>query len=119
MLRHGRARIDPSHPEAPGLCDRCGFYYTLSDLVYQYEWRGPQLASTGFRVCPSCLDKPFIFFKPILLGPDPLPVKDPRPPWWWAQQMTNGNLIFENGDNWITEDTGEIITFENNTSTNV
>lgn len=116
MLRHGRARVDPSHPAAPGICDRCGMLWMLSDLQFQMEWRGPQLASTGFRVCHRCYDVPFIFNKPIILPADPVPVKDPRPPWWWQQAMSNANLIFENGNNWVTED-GNQLTVENNTST--
>jgi len=116
MQRHGRARVNSSHPEAFALCDRCGSQYNLPALTYQYEWRGPQLASTGYKVCGRCLDKPFIFNKPILLGPDPVPVKDPRPPYWWAAAMANANLVFDDESNWVTED-GDQLTYENNTST--
>lgn len=116
MKRHGRARINSTHPEATGLCDRCGCLYDLKELQFEMQWMGPRLARTGYRICPRCFDKPFIFFKPILLGPDPLPVKEPRPPWWYPQAIGNGNLIFDDGSNWVTED-GNQLTVENNTST--
>lgn len=33
---------------------------------------------TGFLVCRECLDKPFELNRPLLLPPDPVPIKDPR-----------------------------------------
>lgn len=76
---HGRARVNPTSPEAAGICDRCGFKYSLRDLVGQREWRGPRLMDIRVKVCPKCTDIPFIFNKPIIYPPDPVPVRDPRP----------------------------------------
>lgn len=75
---HGRARVSPSHPQAFGKCDDCGLLYNLVDLKMQYEWRGQQLQPTGFKKCSRCTDIPFIFNKPIILPPDPVPVNEPR-----------------------------------------
>ena len=69
----------PQHPEAFGVCDRCGFWFNLIDLKYQHEWRGPRLMNIRLRVCNKCMDVPFIFAKPIIYPPDPVPVRDPRP----------------------------------------
>ncbi len=51
------------------------------------EWRGPRLMNIRLRVCPKCTDVPFIFAKPIIYPPDPMPVYDPRP-----ENFTNANL---------------------------
>lgn len=75
----GKARVDPQHPQAFGVCDRCGFWHNLVDLAYQHEWRGRQLKNIRLRVCSRCLDVPFIFNRPIIYPPDPVPVADPRP----------------------------------------
>lgn len=75
----GRARVNAQYPEAFGVCDRCGFWHNLVNLIYQYEWRGPRLVNIRLRVCSRCLDRPFIFNKPQIYPPDPVPVPDPRP----------------------------------------
>lgn len=115
MQPHGRARVHSAHPEAFALCDRCGVQYNHSDLQWQMEWMGPQLASTNFLVCQRCLDKPFIFFKPILLGPDPVPIKNPRPPWWWTDAEANPVLVTDDGTN-IVDNSGEDIITANSVS---
>jgi|SRR5271166_4516920 len=75
----GHARVNSRSPQAFGVCDRCGMWYNLVNLHYQYEWRGPRLANIRLRVCPRCLDIPFIFNRPLIIPPDPIPVWDPRP----------------------------------------
>lgn len=79
MRPHGHARVNPSSPSAFGVCDRCGRLFNLSDLTYQFDWRGPRLANLRIKVCRQDLDKPFNFYRPIILPPDPMPVLDPRP----------------------------------------
>lgn len=75
-----RAPTDVAKPEVVGICDRCGFLYPLSRLLWQFDQRGPQLANLHIRVCyDRCLDQPATFLKPIIIGPDPIPPKDPRP----------------------------------------
>jgi hypothetical protein len=82
----GRARVNARNPQAFGRCDDCGFWYNLVDLNYQFEWAGPRLVNKRLRKCRQCLDRPFIFNKPIIYPPDPVPVYDPRP-----ENFTNAN----------------------------
>lgn len=76
---HGRARVSARNPEAFGICDRCNFLYNLVDLEYQLEWTGIKLRNTRLRVCCRCMDEPQEQLRTRVLGPDPLPVRDPRP----------------------------------------
>lgn len=75
----GRAKVDPKNPSAFGVCDRCGIWYNLKDLVWQYAWRGNDLVNIKLRVCTlTCLDVPFQNDRPLYLPPDPPPVEQPR-----------------------------------------
>lgn len=74
----GRAIIDPSAPEALGICDRCGNMWNLRDLQYQFQWMGPQLQNLHIKVCPDCMDVPSEFLRTLILPPDPEPVLDGR-----------------------------------------
>lgn len=76
---HGRARVDSKRPQAFGVCDRCATVYNLVDLGYEEDWRGNRIMRTGFRVCRSCMSIPAPFLRTVILPPDPVPVKDPRP----------------------------------------
>jgi hypothetical protein len=75
---HGRYTPDPYAGRGRGSCDRCSFIYLLEELQYQYDFRGDQLANTRFRVCKTCMDKPYEGYRPVKLPPDPIPLKDPR-----------------------------------------
>lgn len=80
--RSGRAITNPAHPRAFGVCDRCGLWFNLFRLKYQYEWQGTKLVNTRKRVCSGpggCLDKPNPQMKARVAPPDPVPVYDPRP----------------------------------------
>lgn len=74
---HAPANI--SKPEPPGICDRCGSKWLHSALTWQFAWRGLVLQNLNLLVCPHCLDKPNEQYKPIVIGPDPVPVRNPRP----------------------------------------
>lgn len=77
-------------PEPTGICYRCGFYYKLSDLSFQWEWRGPSLANLQILVCNrTCLDKPQEQLRTIRIGPDPVPPARPSPT-FYAQQSQGG-----------------------------
>jgi hypothetical protein len=104
MRVHGRARVDPTNPQAFGVCDRCRFLYNLVDLVFQYEWVGDKLTNLWLRVCRRCLDKPHEFTRPAVLPPDPVPVWQPRPdnyasaegpppPNVYVQQLVTGHTL--------------------------
>lgn len=58
-----------------------------SQLVWQWDWRGPSLANLRILVCTAtCDDIPQEQLRPIILGPDPIPVSDPRPGFAASQQ---------------------------------
>lgn len=76
---HGHARINPRHPRALGICQRCGFQYQRVELRNQTEYQGLDLQQTGTWVCPDCWDIPNENLKAIVLPPDPMPVYLPFP----------------------------------------
>ena len=50
----------------------------FEDLAPQLRWMGTQLQSTGFLVCPDCMDEPAPFERTLILPPDPPPVYNGR-----------------------------------------
>jgi hypothetical protein len=74
----GRARTNPSNPQAHAICDRCGFRYNHVDLRWQYDWRGTSLANTRVLVCPPCYDEAQQQLRAIVLPADPVPITNPR-----------------------------------------
>ena len=70
----GRARTNPSSPQAFGVCDRCGRWWNFVQLRYQYDWRGAALLNTYALVCPECYDTPNEQYRPLMITPDPAPV---------------------------------------------
>jgi hypothetical protein len=81
------APVDIDKPEAWGICDRCAFRYLRRDLHWQFDYRGNALANLRILVCDECTDTPNDQFRPIIIGPDPVPVKDPRPGWYYLQNQ--------------------------------
>jgi len=75
----GHAKVDPTKPQAFGMCDMCGFQYLRRDLHGEVRWMGRQLQPTGHLVCPTCWDIPNPTTRPIVLPADPPPVLNPRP----------------------------------------
>lgn len=75
----GRAVADPGAPAAYAICDRCGFRYNQDRLHFQYDWCGPRLQNLRLLVCDRCYDRPFEHNRPIVVPPDPLPIRNPRP----------------------------------------
>lgn len=76
---HGRARVNPSHPVSFARCDRCSFWYSITDLQWQYQFAGPRLQNLRLLVCRLCLDVPQAQLKPRILPPDPVPTLNARP----------------------------------------
>lgn len=107
--RSGRARISRSNPEARGVCDRCGFMYSLSDLRYQYQWAGTQLQNLMLRVCDRCMDIPQEQLRSIILPPDPIPVTNPRQEYYSAEVTSFLQTV--EGPTLLTED-GQAILWE-------
>lgn len=81
-----RAYADISKPLPWAVCDRCGFRYMHYNLNWQYDWRGNQLQNLRILVDHHCEDVPFEQNRPIIIGPDPVPVRDPRPGYAASQQ---------------------------------
>lgn len=75
----GRARLRRRNPSAQAECDRCSFWYNLSDLQRQFQWAGNALVDTGFLVCRDCLDTPQQQNRSLILPADPFPKTNPRP----------------------------------------
>lgn len=104
----GRARVSPQNPASFGVCQRCGIWYNLKDLVFQHDWRGLKLQNTQLLVCTvTCLDKPSPQLRPIILPPDPVPVMNPRPENFAAAE--NNYLSTEGGDHMTTEDEDPLV----------
>lgn len=74
----GRARISARKPEAAGVCDRCGFVYSHSDLSWQFDYAGTGLINKRILVCRPCLDTPQNQLRSIALPADPVPIANPR-----------------------------------------
>lgn len=89
VLPHSlRAPIDIDRPEPHGRCDRCGFDYFLRDMSFQQQYLGNSLQTINILVCNErCLDKPSEFLRPVLIGPDPMSPKYPRPFSYAAQNQ--------------------------------
>lgn len=87
---HGRARVNPNSPAGFASCDRCGFLYNLVDLKWETQWFGNTLQKTWFRVCDICLDKPADFLKTIVVPADPVPLYQPRPEPYAADEAGGG-----------------------------
>lgn len=65
--------------EPVGVCDYSGFFFSRSDLVKQYEWRGNQLVWTGAIVGRPFVDEPNEQNRPPQIKGDPQAVQNPRP----------------------------------------
>jgi hypothetical protein len=87
---HGRARVSARSPEAWGTCDRCGFNFNLVDFSWQHEWAGNRLFNKRLLVCDGCLDEPQPQLRTKILSPDPVPVRNPRPEPYTADETPSG-----------------------------
>lgn len=75
---HGKATVDPSYPQAFAVCDRCGIWHNHVDLQYQHVIAGQAYINSRMLVCERCWDEPSLFLRPLILPPDPVPIRDPR-----------------------------------------
>lgn len=83
-------------------CDRCGFISNQSDMQFQYDFLGgstPQ--STGYLVCPRCLDDLRWQNMLLIIPPDPPPIYNTRPETYTVDETT-----------WLTTEDSEIISTE-------
>jgi len=105
--QNGRARISARSPVAKGICDRCQFMFTLSDLVWQYQWQGTTLQNKRLLVCNHCLDTPQENLRVIVLPPDPVPVFNPRPERY--SEMIPSFITTEDGEFALTAEDGTVL----------
>lgn len=112
--RSGRAKTNPSFPQAHAICDRCGFRYNHIDLSFQYQWAGKSLINKNILVCKSCYDRPQDQLRALLIPADPVPIKNPR-----IQDtiVAPANLRATSGQNSIDKTTGLPIIGGNQRST--
>ena len=82
----GHAYTDPGSPLEPATCDRCGHRYMHHDLKFQFDYRGNSLQNLHLLVCDKCYDEPQNQLRPIIVPPDPVPIKDPRPGFYTSQE---------------------------------
>lgn len=78
---------DMMKPEPCGVDDASGFIFPLSEMPFQYQWRGNALVSLNLRIANRFQDKPSEFLRPPLIGPDPVPPKNPRPTHYTSQNQ--------------------------------
>jgi hypothetical protein len=86
FLQSSHAYASISKPEAWFFCDRCGFRKMHKDGAFQFDWRGTKLADLRILVCKPCLDDAQEQLRTIIIGPDPIPVRYPRPGFQASQQ---------------------------------
>jgi hypothetical protein len=86
--RSGRARVSSSHPEAFGVCQRCGIWYNRNRLQNQMEWRGVALLPTWLFVCERCYDKPQEQNRVFVPPADPVPIQLALPEDFTAAETT-------------------------------
>lgn len=90
----GRARTSSSSPRGKGVCDRCGELYQLAELLQQQQWFGNTLKWDGFLVCYRCYDKPQDQLRPVHVPADPIPLKNPRPEYYYQDYGLQGFKLF-------------------------
>ena len=104
---HGRAEVDPAHPSAFGVCDRCGFLYNLNRLTWQFQYAGVGMVNLRILVCETCLDVPQPQLQALIIPADPEPVFNARPE---AYQVDEVDLLStESLDPITTQDDIEIV----------
>ncbi len=108
----GRAFVDTQSPEAFGVCDRCGTWRNRSDLTWQYDYRGNALQNLRILVCAEtsrCNDIPQEQLRPVIIPPDPLTIKDPRPENFASVYAPSSTqvIITDGGTNVLTNTAGQ------------
>lgn len=72
--------FDAKSPRGIAICDGCGFLVQHSHLREKKDYRGGSVpVGLGLYVCASCDDVPQPYYSRLLLRPDPVPLRNPRP----------------------------------------
>lgn len=73
-------KFDAKSPQGVAICDGCGFIVQNAHLREKKDYRGGSVpVGLGIWVCASCDDMPQPYYSRLLLRPDPVPLKHPRP----------------------------------------
>lgn len=76
----GNPRFEKKSPHGLAICDGCGFMVQHTELREKKDYRGGATpVGLSLRVCASCDDAPQPYYRRLLLRPDPVPLKNPRP----------------------------------------
>ena len=100
---HGRATVNAYDPRAWGHCERCYDLVNHSELRWQMRYAGPVLVNTGKLVCTHCNDIPNPQERTIVLPPDPVPIRNPRP----GDREALTDYIVTDNDYYIDDDLSE------------
>jgi hypothetical protein len=102
-------------------------WYNHYRLRWQMDWAGASLVNKRLLVCDTCYDEPQQQLRAIVIPADPVPVINPRIQDFVTAETNNrftsgqnsidpttnipivggNNRITENGDNRVTQETGE------------
>lgn len=78
--RRTQPKFDQRSPHGLAICDGCGFLVQHSHLREKMDYRGGTTpVGLQLRVCASCYDVPQPYYRRLLLKPDPIPLRNPRP----------------------------------------
>jgi len=73
-------QFDAKSPRGLAICDGCGFMVQHTQLREKKDYRGGTTpVGLSLQVCASCDDVPQPYYRRLLLKPDPVPLKNPRP----------------------------------------
>jgi hypothetical protein len=72
--------VNPDNPDAVAICQRSGFIFNHKDLVKQMRWSGNTQVWDEIMVGRPFLDALNEQNRPPMIKPDPIPIKDARPP---------------------------------------
>ena len=78
--RRTKPKFDAKNPQGLAICDGCGFLVQHTHLREKKDYRGGTTpVGLSLQVCASCDDVPQPYYRRLLLRPDPIPLKNPRP----------------------------------------
>jgi len=78
--RRTQPKFDAKSPQGIAICDGCGFLVQHAHLREKKDYRGGTApVGLSLYVCASCDDAPQPYYKRLLLRPDPVPLRNPRP----------------------------------------
>lgn len=73
-------QFDAKSPQGLAICDGCGFMVQHTELREKKDYRGGTIpVGLSLQVCASCDDAPQPYYSRLLLRPDPVPLRNPRP----------------------------------------